>query len=99
MKDTYIPPHAAFELGLTYMKVDKLDDAKLWLEKARDNYQGFLIESMVHLRVHGALQTIKKMEQTRIEATKSKRGSLFKRMSTTLRKSNSVNSDLDKESN
>lgn len=80
------------------MKVDQLEDAKLWLEKARDNYTGFLIESMVHLRVHGALQTIKKLEAAKFESASkskeaSKRGSIFKRMSSTLKRTNSVNSD------
>jgi tetratricopeptide (TPR) repeat protein len=67
--DTYISPHAAFELGLSYAKAEKFDDAKTWLERARTDYTGFLIESMVHLRVHGALHTIKKLES----ATKTPR--------------------------
>lgn len=50
------------ELGLTYFSLNKLDDAKVWLNNARDKYSGFLIEAMVHLRVHGALQQIHRIE-------------------------------------
>lgn len=62
---TYIPPHAALELGLTYLTVEKLEDAKKWLERARDHYTGFLIESMVHLRIHGAMGRINEINERR----------------------------------
>lgn len=58
-KVTYIPPHAAFELGLTLMDVRRYKESKEWLERARDKYTGFLIESLVHLRIHGALSKLK----------------------------------------
>lgn len=56
---TYIPPHAAFEIGLSYLAVGQYDNAKYWLERARDHYTGFLIESLVHLRIHGAMTKLK----------------------------------------
>lgn len=56
---TYAPPHAAMEIGLSYLTVGKLDEAKSWLHKARDNYTGFLVESLAHLRIHGALTQIR----------------------------------------
>jgi tetratricopeptide (TPR) repeat protein len=58
---TYIPPHAAFELGLTHMNVKNYKDAKRWLERARDHYSGFLVESLVHLRIHGALSKLREI--------------------------------------
>lgn len=46
-------------MGITYFKIGEHEKAKLWLEKARNNYSGFLIESMLHIRVHGALRELK----------------------------------------
>ena len=57
----YIPPQAAFELGMTYLDLHMYKDAKEWLETARDNYTGFLIESLVHLRIHGAMAQLKQL--------------------------------------
>ena len=62
-KETHIVPHATVELGLTLLDIGNLDDAKLWLEKARDNYNGFLIETAVHLRIHGALQKVRRLRR------------------------------------
>jgi len=59
--DTYVAPHAAMEMGLTLIDLDRLDDAKYWLERARDKYSKFLIETIVHLRIHGALQKLHRM--------------------------------------
>ena len=61
---TYIPPHAAFELGLTHMNVKNYADAKRWLERARDHYTGFLVESLVHLRIHGALSKLREITRS-----------------------------------
>ena len=58
---TYIPPHAAFELGLTFINVQNYSEAKRWLERARDHYTGFLVESLVHLRIHGALSKLREI--------------------------------------
>ena len=63
VKETHVAPHAAMELGLTLLDIGKLADAKLWLEKARDNYNGFLIETAVHLRIHGALQKLQRLKK------------------------------------
>ncbi|KAI1291920.1 Tetratricopeptide repeat protein 39B [Halotydeus destructor] len=53
--DTYIAPHAALELGITYVEWDKIAESKVWLEKAKNDYKGFLVEVLVHLRTHAAL--------------------------------------------
>ena len=58
---TYIPPHAAFEVGLSYLAVGQYDQAKDWLVRARDHYSGFLIETLVHLRIHGAMTKLKEL--------------------------------------
>lgn len=58
-KVTYVPPHAAMEIGLSYLTVGRVDEAKSWLHKARDEYTGFLVESLAHLRIHGALAGIR----------------------------------------
>ena len=60
--DTYVAPHAAMELGLTFLDMGNLDEAKTWLEKARDDYTGFLVETSVHLRIHGALQKLNRLK-------------------------------------
>lgn len=63
-RDHYLPPHAAFELGFSHMQAGNICDAKYWLEKARNDYTGFLIESMVHLKVHAALVSIKRFQES-----------------------------------
>jgi tetratricopeptide (TPR) repeat protein len=60
-KHSYIPPQAALELGLTYIDLGDHVQGKKWLEKVRDNYSGFLGESLVQVRVHGALTKLKRM--------------------------------------
>lgn len=64
VRDHYLPPHAAFELGFSHMQAGNISDAKYWLEKARNDYTGFLIESMVHLKVHAALVSIKRFQES-----------------------------------
>lgn len=57
IKDTYIPPHAALELGIVYAEMDRYPEAREWLERAK-NYRGFLVEVLVHLRIHAAQREI-----------------------------------------
>lgn len=57
-QDTYIPPHAALELGIVYVEMDKLEEGKEWLEKSRSEYKGFLVEALVHLRTHAAFREV-----------------------------------------
>ena len=51
------------ELGLTHMRKDDYPAAKTWLERARKEYTGYLLETLVHFRVHCALRTIKVKER------------------------------------
>lgn len=57
--DTYLAPHASFELGMTHVKMSKIDTACEWLEKAKRDYSGYLLETMVHFKVHCATRNIK----------------------------------------
>ena len=52
-------PHSAMELGLTHLSLDELSDARLWLDRARRDYSGYLLETIVHFRVHCAMRSIK----------------------------------------
>lgn len=63
VRDTYIPPHAALELGITYVEMDRLSEAKEWLEKSRTVYKGFLVEAMLHLRTHAAFREVSDRER------------------------------------
>lgn len=63
-RDHFLPPHATFELGYAYMKAGDIQEAKIWLEKSRSEYSGFLIEAMIHLKVHTALLSLKRFEKS-----------------------------------
>lgn len=45
------------------MQLSQLDDAKHWLEKAKNDYKGFLVEVLVHLRIHAAYRDVHDQEQ------------------------------------
>ena len=62
-KNTYIPPHAALELGILYVEQDKLADAKEWLDRAKNDYKGFLVEVLVHMRIHAAQREVMDREK------------------------------------
>lgn len=40
VKDTFLAPQSAFELGMCYVDIGRYSDAKLWLRKARNEYKG-----------------------------------------------------------
>lgn len=50
---------ASLELGLTKIGLESQTEAKYWLKKAKKEYSGYLLETIIHFRVHCALQTIK----------------------------------------
>ncbi|RWS17300.1 tetratricopeptide repeat protein 39B-like protein [Dinothrombium tinctorium] len=62
IRDTYIVPHAALELGITYMKLERIEEARKWLTKTKSGYEKFLNESVVSLRVAAALRRLKQIE-------------------------------------
>ena len=47
------------ELGLTHLVLDNLTEARYWLEKAKKDYSGYLLETIVHFRVHTATRIIR----------------------------------------
>lgn len=51
------------ELGLTYMRSGDYTLARQWLEKVRRDYTGYLLETVVHFRIHCALRSIKTKEK------------------------------------
>lgn len=50
-------------MGIIYVEQDKLADAKEWLDKARNDYKGFLVEVLVHMRIHAAQREITDREK------------------------------------
>ena len=47
------------ELGLTHLSLNEMSEARLWLDRARRDYTGYLLETIVHFRVHCAMRIIK----------------------------------------
>ena len=61
----HLAPQACLELGLIYKELGEYADSKKYLEKARSDYSSYLNETLVHLRVHCALVSIKERERRR----------------------------------
>ncbi|RWR99054.1 tetratricopeptide repeat protein 39B-like isoform X2, partial [Leptotrombidium deliense] len=57
--DTYILPNAYCEIGITYLKLERFDEAKACLATSKNNYTGYLMETLIHLRAHNALHFLK----------------------------------------
>lgn len=51
------------ELGLTYVRSGDHESARSWLEKVRREYSGYLLETVVHFRIHCAMRTMKLKER------------------------------------
>ncbi|RWS25081.1 tetratricopeptide repeat protein 39B-like protein [Leptotrombidium deliense] len=62
--DTFLAPHAALEIGLSQLKRGQYSSSKQWFEKARRDYSGYLLETLVHFRIHCALRLIKENEKS-----------------------------------
>jgi len=50
---------ASLEIGLTKIGLNCESEAKYWLKRAKKEYSGYLLETIIHFRVHTALQSIK----------------------------------------
>ncbi|RWS05091.1 hypothetical protein B4U79_16289 [Dinothrombium tinctorium] len=61
--DIYVAAHAVLEIGITYLKWHKYEQAKEWLEKAKLGYEKFVNESIANLRVTAALCQLEKKLQ------------------------------------
>lgn len=69
--DTYLVPHAAMELGLTHLSMDNFAESKYWLEKAKRDYSGYLLETIVHFRVHCAMRIIRSKQAELLNSNSS----------------------------
>lgn len=59
LEDTYLLPFAAAEMGFLSMQQQQYSKAKEWLDQARNNYRDYLLESLVHFRIHSALKSLR----------------------------------------
>ncbi|XP_071532813.1 tetratricopeptide repeat protein 39B-like isoform X3 [Panulirus ornatus] len=57
-EDTYLVPNALLELGLLLLRANDLDQARIILEHAKNNYKGYSLESRLHFRIHATLNKI-----------------------------------------
>lgn len=59
------------EIGLTYIRLNEFELANYWFEKAKKDYSGYLLETLLHFRVHCGQRLIKKAKkkQAEIEAS------------------------------
>ncbi|GCB74364.1 hypothetical protein scyTo_0003454 [Scyliorhinus torazame] len=61
--DHYLIPNSLLELGLLCMKTGKNDEAITFLEKAKQNYKNYSMESRTHFRIQAALLKVKSHTQ------------------------------------
>lgn len=61
--DTFLVPHTAMELALLKLTKGNFEESKRWIKLARNNYTGYLLETMVHFRLHAASRIIRIEEQ------------------------------------
>lgn len=61
--DTFLVPHTAMELALLKLTQGNFEESKRWIKMARNNYTGYLLETMVHFRLHAASRIIRIEEQ------------------------------------
>ena len=57
--DTYLPPFAAAELGFLYLLQNQFEKSREYLDISRNNYHDYLLESLVHFRIHSAIKSMK----------------------------------------
>ncbi|CAM1306849.1 TTC39B (predicted) [Pycnogonum litorale] len=63
IEDHYLVPYSLMELGLLSLNQGDLITAQALLEKSKNDYKGFSLESRLHFRVHSSLNLIKSMQQ------------------------------------
>ncbi|RWR99612.1 Tetratricopeptide repeat protein 39B-like protein [Dinothrombium tinctorium] len=61
-RDTFLPPYAALELGITYFFSNRYDESLKWIKKAESNEKKFLSEALVHIRAHAFTRRIKEIK-------------------------------------
>uniref|UniRef100_A0A8C9TY89 Zgc:158403 n=1 Tax=Scleropages formosus TaxID=113540 RepID=A0A8C9TY89_SCLFO len=57
--DDYLVPNALLELGLLYIDLGRKDEAIKLLQKAKNNYKEYSMESRTQFRIHAALTKLK----------------------------------------
>ncbi|XP_042217312.1 tetratricopeptide repeat protein 39B-like isoform X3 [Homarus americanus] len=57
-EDTYLVPNALLELGLILLRANDLDQSRIILEHAKNNYKSYSLESRLHFRIHATLNKI-----------------------------------------
>lgn len=68
--DTFLVPHTAMELAVLKLHLKQYDSARAWIKAARQNYTGYLLETIVHFRLHAASRLIR-LEQHDLELSSS----------------------------
>lgn len=59
LKRSYVVPHSAIELGLTFIDMGDLEQGKNWVERAKScRNSKYLLEALVQLKAHSALRQI-----------------------------------------
>lgn len=57
--DTFLAPHTAMELALLKLTTRDFEGSNKWIKQARTNYTGYLLETIVHFRLHAASRLIR----------------------------------------
>nr|XP_045606652.1 tetratricopeptide repeat protein 39B-like isoform X2 [Procambarus clarkii] len=62
-EDTYLVPNALLELGLILLRANDLDQSRIILEHAKNNYKSYSLESRLHFRIHATLNKIQSIQK------------------------------------
>lgn len=65
--DTFIVPHTVMELSVLQLEQKRYNEAKRWVKVARTQYTGYLLETILHFRLHAASRAIR-LELDELEA-------------------------------
>jgi tetratricopeptide (TPR) repeat protein len=60
--DKFLAPHAAMELATLNLHLKQYEPARRWIKSARHQYTGYLMETIVHFRLHAAMRVIRNEE-------------------------------------
>uniref|UniRef100_A0A6G1SNJ8 Tetratricopeptide repeat protein 39A n=1 Tax=Aceria tosichella TaxID=561515 RepID=A0A6G1SNJ8_9ACAR len=61
--DKFLAPHAAMELATLNLHLKQYECSRQWIKTARHNYTGYLMETIVHFRLHAASRVIRNEQQ------------------------------------
>ncbi|XP_052069149.1 tetratricopeptide repeat protein 39B-like [Mytilus californianus] len=63
-QDTFLIPYATVELAMLFLLEERLDDVKKFLDRAKKNYKGYLLESRLHFRIHAIRLQMNSMQSS-----------------------------------